>query len=233
MNNHFASTYSLKADNTYTVNGTTYTTDSQGRISEFHGNLSNVSAARAPNHQANLEGKQSGEHAGHLIAASQGGSGKVDNMVRMDAKVNTRDYRGFERSNDKLLDNNKDVHLDGYLANPKGEGNRPDAIMVTRTATDPNTGKSEVDHFSWTNYDMTEFDNDFSWVDIAQGYDNPGAIAVDENGNILSENASEETQDYFNEEIEGNSKEAGADEGESQESQAAEMSEQSGEVCID
>lgn len=193
MDDHFNSTYSLQADTTYEVNGTTYSTDSQGRISEFHGDTSLDKAARAPDHQVHLEGKMQGEHAGHLMAASQGGSGKVDNMVRMDAAVNTRDYRAFERDNAALMKDGKEVHLDGYVVNPDRESTRPDAFMVTRTTTDPATGKSDVDHHSWTNYNMAEFELDGSWADMADDFPNPGAVTVDDEGNIVSTSAESET----------------------------------------
>lgn len=171
---HFNSTYTLASNNTYTVNGTTYQTDSRGRITDFEGKLSTQAAKRSLSDQQHLPGKQAGEHAGHLIAASQGGSGKTDNLVRMDGKVNTRDYRAMERENDALLQEGKEVSLQGSVTYP-GQGNWPDSFMVSREVTDPATGNTEVDHFSWTNVDMAQYENNQEWVDLANTFPNPGA----------------------------------------------------------
>lgn len=160
---HFSGAYTLVPDNTYTVNGTTYHTDSQGRITSFDGKLSAQSAPRSLSAQRNLPGKQPGEDAGHLMPSSRGGSGKVDNLIRMDHHVNTRDYRAMERQNDALLKEGKEVTLHGTVTYP-GDSNWPDCIMVTREVTDPATGITDVDHVSWTNTDMSEFDGDDYWV---------------------------------------------------------------------
>lgn len=160
---HFSSAYTLVPDNTYTVNGTTYHTDSRGRITSFDGKLSARSAPRSLSAQRNLPGKQPGEDAGHLMPSSRGGSGKVDNLIRMDHHVNTRDYRAMERQNDALLKEGKEVTLHGTVTYP-GTSNWPDCIMVTREVTDPATGITDVDHVSWTNTDMSEFEGDDYWV---------------------------------------------------------------------
>lgn len=171
---HFSGAYTLVSDNTYTVNNTTYRTDANGRISAFDGKLSADPAPRSFSSQRNLPGKQPGEDAGHLIPASRGGSGKVDNLVRMDHQVNVRDYRAMERENDALMKEGKEVTLHGVATYP-GESNWPDCFMVTREVTDPATGKSYEEHFSWTNVDMAQFDNEESWASLADGYPNPGA----------------------------------------------------------
>lgn len=171
---HFSGAYTLVPDNTYTVNSTTYRTDANGRISAFDGKLSADPAPRSLSSQRNLPGKQPGEDAGHLIPASRGGSGKVDNLVRMDHQVNVRDYRGMERENDALMKEGKEVTLHGVATYP-GESNWPDCFMVSREVADPATGKSYEEHFSWTNVDMAQFDNEESWVSLADEYPNPGA----------------------------------------------------------
>lgn len=171
---HFSGAYTLVPNNTYTVNGTTYHTDANGRISNFDGKLSADAAPRSPSAQRNLPGKQPGEDAGHLIPASRGGSGKVDNLVRMDHQVNVRDYRAMERENDALMKEGKEVTLHGTATYP-GESNWPDCFMITREVSDPTTGQSYEDYFSWTNIDMAQFDNDESWVSLADEYPNPSA----------------------------------------------------------
>lgn len=186
MENHFSGAYALKTNTDYTTeNGAQYTTNANGQISTFSGDLSQDKAARSPSHQQRLSGKEMGEDASHLIASSQGGSGKIDNLVRMDAHVNRTDYRAFERENDGLMQDGKEVHLDGSLVN--NVDGRPDAIMVSRTVTDPATGETRVDHNSWTNVDMRGFDHDDSWVSLADEYPNPGAVTVDETGRVIGE----------------------------------------------
>ena len=171
---HFDSRYHLKPDNDYTANGTHYHTDGQGRITQFDGDLQRAPAPRSAADQANLEGKQPGEHAGHYMAASRGGSGRVDNLGRFEEKVNARDYRSFERENDRLVvDKGNQVTLHGSVAYEK-EGNRPEAFMVNRDVTDPHTGQTTRDYFGWTNYDMSRFEGDDRWLETADAYPNPG-----------------------------------------------------------
>ena len=178
-NDHFASTYTLKPNTTYTVNNATYTTDQNGNITKFNGPSTDQSAPRSPSHQQNLPGKEPGDHASHLIAASNGGSGKVD------GKVNTRDYRAMERENNDLIRDGKQVTLSGELTYSDGS-NRPNAIMVDRTTIDPATGKEDVEHMSWTNTDMSQFENDGTWAGLAEEYDNSGATIVDDQSNVVS-----------------------------------------------
>ena len=171
---HFSGAYTLVSNNTYTVNGTTYQTDAKGRISSFSGKTAADSAPRSPSAQRNLPGKQPGEDAGHLMAASQGGSGRADNLIRMDHQVNVRDYRAMERENDAFMKEGKEVTLHGFISYP-GESNWADSIMVTREVTDPATGATDVEHCSWTNIDMAQFEGEEDWITLADEYPNPGA----------------------------------------------------------
>lgn len=175
---HFSGTYTLVPNNTYTVNGTTYHTDAKGRISTFDGKLSNNSAPRSLSAQRNLPGKQPGEDAGHLMPASRGGSGKVDNLVRMDHQVNVRDYRAMEKENDAFMKEGKEVTLHGSITYPE-DGNWPDCFMITREVTDPVTGITDVEHFSWTNIDMAQFDDNEDRISLADGFPNPGSEQED------------------------------------------------------
>lgn len=171
---HFSGAYTLVSNNTYTVNGTTYQTDAKGRISSFSGKTAADSAPRSPSSQRNLPGKQPGEDAGHLMASSQGGSGKADNLVRMNHQVNVRDYRAMERENDAFMKEGKEVTLHGSVTYP-GESNWPDSFMVTREVTDPATGATDVEHYSWTNTDMAQFEGEEDWISLADEFPNPGA----------------------------------------------------------
>ncbi len=184
-NDHFASTYSLKPNTTYTVNNITYTTNENGNIVKFSGPVTDQAAPRSPSHQANLQGKEPGDHSSHLIAASNGGSGKIDNMVPMDGKVNTRDYRAMERENNDLIKEGKQVTLSGELHYNEGS-DRPTSLMTTRTSVDPNTGKEDITLRNFDNIDKDEFTNDGTWADMADEYENPGAIVVDDQGNEVS-----------------------------------------------
>lgn len=174
MESHFASAYTLRPDCTYTVNGTTYKTNANGQIESFSGPLSRMAAPRSASAQRNLPGKLSSEDASHLMPASGGGSGKVDNLVRMDRKVNQRDYAAMENENRAFLAEGKQVTLTGNVAYSKGS-DRPTAIMVERAVSDPITGERTSDRFSWTNEDMGQFD-DFGEAEaysLADEFPNP------------------------------------------------------------
>ena len=171
---HFSGAYTLVSNNTYTVNGTTYQTDAKGRISSFSGKTAADSAPRSPSSQRNLPGKQPGEDAGHLMASSQGGSGKADNLVRMNHQVNVRDYRAMERENDAFMKEGKEVTLHGSISY-SGESNWPDSVMVTREVTDPVTGATDEEYCSWTNIDMAQFEGKEDWISLADEFPNPGA----------------------------------------------------------
>lgn len=171
---YFSGAYTLAPDNAYTVNGTAYETDARGRITRFDGKTSMNPAPRSPSSQRRLPGKLPGEDAGHYMAASQGGSGRVDNLGRMDHMVNVRDYRAMERENEALMREGQEVTLHGTVTY-EGESNRPDCFMVTREVTDPAAGLTRTDYLSWTNLDMAQFENCDEWAALAEQYPNPGA----------------------------------------------------------
>ena len=165
---HFGGTYTLKPNQTYTANGAVYHTDKNGAIQSWSATLTGPqqAAPRSPSHQKNLPGKLEGDHAGHYLAASEGGSGLADNLAPMDAKVNTRDYRAFERENHKLLEEGYTVRLEGSSHMGSSE-RRPDGMMVTRSVYDSDGSLVDREHFSWTNTDMSKYqDNDFGTPSI-------------------------------------------------------------------
>lgn len=170
---HFQGTYTLKPNQTYTANGATYHTDGSGAIRSWSATLTGPrqAAPRSPSHQKNLPGKLEGDHAGHYLAASEGGSGLADNLAPMDAKVNTRDYRAFERENHKLLEEGYTVRLDGSSHMGSSEL-RPDGIMVTRSVYDSDGTLVDREHFSWTNTDMSKYQgNDFGDPSVPNAMD--------------------------------------------------------------
>lgn len=197
---HFDSTYTLKAGTVYTANGTVYQTDASGRIVSFRGSLSTDSVARSLSHQKNLPGKMPGEDSGHLVASSNGGSGKIDNLVRMDSTVNRRDYRAMERENTTLLKEGNEVELHGSVTY-SGKTNWPDCFMVTREVTDPNTDAKDTEHFSWSNVNMEEWEGSETWVSLASEFSNPGAeqetVCWAEEDSAITEAPAENTASGF------------------------------------
>ena len=187
---HFADSYKLKANEEYISNGIEYQTNQDGKITHFSGELSQESSKRHQADQNNLEGKWKTDHAGHLVARENGGSGYVDNLVPMDGKVNTRDYRAFERENNSIMKEGYNVQLDGdvyYSSNEK----RPDAFMVTREVKDDQGKVVDREHFSWTNIDMAEFeDSDVDWYDD----DIPNAMKNDDYPQFSNEDHSVPTE---------------------------------------
>ena len=170
---HFQGTYTLKPNQTYTANGATYHTDESGAIQSWSATLTGPqqAAPRSLSHQKNLPGKLEGDHAGHYLAASEGGSGLADNLAPMDAKVNTRDYRAFERENHKLLEGGYAVRLESSSHMGSSEL-RPDGIMVTRSVYDSDGNLVDREHFSWTNTDMSKYqDNDFGDPSVPNAMD--------------------------------------------------------------
>ena len=95
----------LKPNITYTINGYTYTTDSQGRIASVTGTITqekmknpgkrNYYAQRVAGREdrictsnGNKGDNQPADDGGHLIGSQFGGSGDLDNLVAMSSKTN-------------------------------------------------------------------------------------------------------------------------------------------------
>lgn len=172
---------SLEPNAVYTgPHGAQYHTDEHGRIGSWHAQVSDMKEARNPYMQYTLEGKNPDQqHAGHLLASSQGGSGEKFNMVPMNDKVNTRDYRAFERENQQLLQQGYTVDLFGsnaYALDSQGK-NVPEAIMVDREVS---LGEDRLytEHVSWTNLDMEQFADkgELEAAELSDQFDNPGAF---------------------------------------------------------
>lgn len=181
---------SLNPETTYYgPNDAKYHTDNYGRVGRWSAQVSDQSEARNPYAQRSLEGKNPDQsHAGHLLASSQGGSGEKYNMVPMNDKVNTRDYRAFERENSELTQNGYTVTLTGsnsYPLNSEGE-NVPEAIMVDREVSQDGQ-YLYTEHTSWTNLDMAELENqgEEEAAELSSQYENPGAYIYNEDENIV------------------------------------------------
>ena len=124
----------LLPNNEYKVNDYTYKTDDKERIVSAEGNVRITDEIKTRNttDTSKLADKREGDNAGHLIARIFGGSDRLENLVPMDAKLNSGDYRKMENTLSNAAKNGADVRL---KVEPvyKGDSARPDRIRVTYT----------------------------------------------------------------------------------------------------
>lgn len=136
---HFASTYTLRPNENYEVNGYSYETDKFGRIKRCEGSLKLEDGKRNPDHQVHAGGEYrlSTDEGGHLIARRFGGSEKVDNLVPMEYHVNRYEYKELEDDWASELEkgNSVDVRIQCRYS---GESTRPTDFIVKYQVTDPN-----------------------------------------------------------------------------------------------
>ena len=164
----------LKPNHEYELNGNHYFTDHLGRVDWWYGHPIDQKAPRDFKAQRDLENKEPGENAGHIIAARHNGYGAGANLVRQDQAVNQRD---------------------SYI----GNSNQPAAQMTTRDTMAPDgihvTDTEKVNH---DNIDKSVFEdqpeNDH-WAALAEEYDNPNAVIVDDHNQIQTELAGALTDD--------------------------------------
>ena len=93
----------------YTEEGTTYRTDSLGRVVWFKGK-----PAYSEDGERNIrdqveaggESRQPGDQGGHLVACVLGGSSGIENIVPMRGKINQGEYKSMELkiANTRLMD---------------------------------------------------------------------------------------------------------------------------------
>lgn len=109
-----------------------------------------------------------GDHGGHLIAHSLGGKNEAINIDAQAANVNQIDQRHVERMITDLAENpNNTVYLE--VSNYTQEGHeRPDATMMTVAVQDNETGKVDIEYWSFANASHEEQE---SWNQIANDYD--------------------------------------------------------------
>ena len=124
----------LMPNNTYEVNGYTYETDDKGRIVSAEGTL------QTKDHEGRLDmdsrdqvdkgHMRPSDDRGHLIADMFNGSGGLENVVPMDAKLNQGDYKALECT---LADAVKDGAKVDFKVEPIYQGNstRPSEFKVT------------------------------------------------------------------------------------------------------
>lgn len=137
--NHFDGEYTLKPNQTYTVNGYSYKTDNLGRITNASGQLKEVlpkdKRKRNNKHQLEAGGddritiKGNKDHGGHLIATIFDGSPLVDNIVAMNGNVNTSAYKKLENMWADAVKAKQKVVVD-ISPKYKGDSIRPDSFKI-------------------------------------------------------------------------------------------------------
>lgn len=120
----------LLPENQYEINGTTYDTDSQGRIFHFEGSPEKLSNnKRDIMAQRKVGGEDQG---GHLAAKALGGDGGLGNLVPMDSRINQGDFKRMENTLLKALDEGENVYMSGDLKYDSNSS-KPDIIKVLAT----------------------------------------------------------------------------------------------------
>lgn len=122
----------LKPDTDYIVNGYTYRTDAQGRISDVEGQL-DLRTADRNSYQQGVSGREDrlpDDQGGHLIASIFNGPGDRVNMVPMNGNFNMGAWRDMEKTFQTALNEGKtvDVKIEVKYGS---DGQRPDNFRVT------------------------------------------------------------------------------------------------------
>lgn len=122
----------LKPDADYVVNGYTYRTDAQGRVSDVEGQL-DLKTADRNSYQQGVSGREDrlpDDQGGHLIASIFNGPGDRLNMVPMNGNFNMGAWRDMEKTFQNALNEGKtvDVKIEVKYGS---DGQRPDNFRVT------------------------------------------------------------------------------------------------------
>ncbi|MCI4592634.1 DNA/RNA non-specific endonuclease [Sphingobium sp. BYY-5] len=122
----------LKPDADYLVNGYTYRTDAQGRVSDVEGQL-DLQTADRNSYQQGVSGREdrlADDQGGHLIASIFNGPGDRVNLVPMNGNFNMGAWRDLERSFQEALQDGKtvDVKIEVKYGT---DSQRPDNFRVT------------------------------------------------------------------------------------------------------
>lgn len=144
----------LLPNKVYEVNGTTYSTNELGHISEAEGYLKDTpETKRDRSAQFNVGGNDSkpGDDGGHLRALMNGGSSGNENLVPMRDTINRGDYKQSENEENRMLKAGKQVHerveltYDGDSARPsKFEKTYTDGEKTVKVSFDNVKGSTDL-----------------------------------------------------------------------------------------
>lgn len=128
--------YKLNPNDTYTSKGCEYQTDDKARISTVHNHISVTDAERG-SLNAKVEDMRVDDHRGHVVAARNGGSDRIDNVVPMAKELNNGEYKTLENFLNDEAAAGKDVDVTYHLLyNKDNDSKRPDKFVVEYTITD-------------------------------------------------------------------------------------------------
>ena len=178
-------------------NGYTYDVYENG-TTVVRGSIQDEKASRNPSIQRNAGGdsRQPDDHGGHLVPASQNGTSDAINISAQNGKVNTRDVRAVERGETQDVRNGAEIQTE-RIAFCSNDQNRPDAYMINDHETMPDGTTTDI-HSSFTNVDMSQFQDDTGLDQAPDSYDaaRGSGYSRDEYYEILEEAENMNISDY-------------------------------------
>jgi hypothetical protein len=138
--NTYSQNGELVPNNEYKLNGYSYKTDDKGRIIRGEANVTINDEPRVSLNNQNVEGMQTGDDKGHLIAHVLGGADKEGNLVAMDSKLNRGEYKSMELAARNALEEGKNVNMT-IDVEYEGSSKRPKSFTVTLEIDDDITVK--------------------------------------------------------------------------------------------
>ena len=120
----------LLPDRTFTVNGITYTTDKNGNISSFEGDLVYTPQNERNNKEQLKAGgtdREAFDDGTHLISRMVNGSPYIENLSSVRKTINRGDLKRSENEWVKALKNGEEVHVTGKVSYPP-DSSRPSQI---------------------------------------------------------------------------------------------------------
>lgn len=125
--------YELLPNKEYVIDGVTYTTDDQARITSFKGITKKMPDGERDNIAQVLAGgadRKAGDQGGHILARVLGGAKGIENMLAMrGTAINQSVYKRMENEIGRALDDGKEVGINGNI-DYKGDSQRPSKITV-------------------------------------------------------------------------------------------------------
>lgn len=119
----------------YTLNGFTYHTDAQGRVTMIEGpaRFEGEDSTRNQRDQKTSGGmdRADSDDGGHLVAKLLGGDASWLNIVPMDSKLNRGDYKAMESTVAKMLENGENPKIKIEVKYDDQQGIRPSGFTYT------------------------------------------------------------------------------------------------------